>query len=510
VALAAAMLFGLAAARAQEPLEHDTGGGHSVGFEDEGVIPRLSIVDDGLLILGPQQSGPSASAVTEIAPQPAESGGTTGTPPGPSGFTAEQQRELDRRFAEYTKQHPDLPKGLQFGYANGFVLSSPEGVKLKDKDQAPFLLRINSRLQVRHTYFDSEGPNRDENDFEFERAFLIFSGYVYTPDLAYHIKLDGDSDETEGVDLLDYYVTYDFGHDVLCCDEGRLGLKVGKWKVPFHRARQEASHQFQFADRSMASEFFDINRSIGVGLFGRCDIFGQAVNWEAALFNGFQTQRFVPGRSDELNRNFGYAARIYSDVIGEWGQDGEPDLSWHELPAVRIGTAAAFTRLDRDEGLREFLVPRVVDSGAPLGAVLPVGTNEFSMLLYSADLNFKYHGFSLLSEYYARWLTDFAGTPVQDLFDHGFLLQAGYFLIPEKLELLARWSRVVGDSGTLGGARQSADEVAGGIGWYFRGQSLKLVTDVTHLNGAPVNSPSTNIRPGDDGWLVRTQFQFLF
>ncbi len=96
------------------------------------------------------------------------------------------------------------------------------------------------------------------------------------------------------------------------------------------------------------------------------------------------------------------------------------------------------------------------------------------------------------------------------MFDHGFLLQAGYFIVREKLELAARWSRVVGNSGTLGGPDRSADEIAGGMTWYIRNQNLKLVTDVTHLNGAPVSSSATNIRPRDEGWLFRTQFQVMF
>jgi hypothetical protein len=142
--------------------------------------------------------------------------------------------------------------------------------------------------------------------------------------------------------------------------------------------------------------------------------------------------------------------------------------------------------------------------------VLPPGTVGLNWLLASLDANVKYRGFSFLGEYYFRSLSDFSGTPVSPLFDHGFLLQAGYFLWPEKLELLARWSRVVGNSGTLGEDWQSADEVAGGVAWYIRGHDLKLVFDVTHLNGAPIFSPTLNIFPRDDGWLFRTQFQFMF
>jgi hypothetical protein len=238
------------------------------------------------------------------------------------------------------------------------------------------------------------------------------------------------------------------------------------------------------------------------------------VIWEAALFNGFQTQRFVPDGSGELDRNFAYAARVYSDVVGEWGQDGEPDLSWHELPAVRVGGAVAFSRLDRRDAFSpmrsEFLTPRVVDQGATLASLLPAAVHAYDESLFAVDANFKYAGVAVLSECYFRSLSHFAGAPVADLSDHGFLLQAGYFVWPEKLEWTFRWSRIVGNSGTLGGGDRSADEVAGGGTWYIRGHDVKIVFDVTHLNGASVNSASANIRPGDDGWLFRTQLQILF
>lgn len=83
-------------------------------------------------------------------------------------------------------------------------------------------------------------------------------------------------------------------------------------------------------------------------------------------------------------------------------------------------------------------------------------------------------------------------------------------MIPEHVQLLTRWSRVVGDSGTLGVSQQSFDEVAGGLVWYINEQHIKLTMDVTHLNGAPISSASLDIAPGDIGWLFRSQIQFSF
>ena len=105
---------------------------------------------------------------------------------------------------------------------------------------------------------------------------------------------------------------------------------------------------------------------------------------------------------------------------------------------------------------------------------------------------------------------DLQGAAIPELFDHGFWLQAGKFVIPEKCELVARWSRVDGESGLLGAGTESSDEIAGGFAWYFRGENAKLVIDLTRLNGAPINSAALSIAPGDSGWLFRSQIQFAF
>ncbi len=384
------------------------------------------------------------------------------------------------------------------------MIASPEGVKIGTG--VPFWMRINSWFQFRHTGFKSQGVGEDQNDFEFERLRLTFQGNVYTPDLKYFIQLDGDDDQGQVSDWLDYYIRYDFGH-AAGLEPGRLGLRIGQWKLPFNRARAEAGWKLQFSDRSMASVFFDINRSRAIALYGDFGFLGRTVHWESALSNGFKTGGFLPVRRD-LDRNFGISSRLWSDWLGEWGNDGESDLSYHCKPAVRVGSGFACTRLDR--GTRESLRLRVVDSGDILDAILPAGVDQYDLCYYSVDANGKYRGWSVLSEYYFRTLRNFRGANVDNLFDHGFLLQSGKFVVREKLELIVRWSRIVGDSGSLGGAVQSADEVAGGIVWYIKGQRAKFTFDATRLNGAPIRDLALNILPGDDGMLYRTQFQLYF
>lgn len=396
----------------------------------------------------------------------------------------------------------------RFGYDQGFFASSPDGIRLGDQT-APYLLKLNSWLQLRHTVFDSKGTTADQNDIEFERLRIVLSGHVYTPDLTFFTQIDGDSDQGEFADWLDYFVRYDIGHDALGLNRNHLRIRAGKWKLPFNRTRAESGWKLQFADRSVASSFFDINRSLGASLQGQTMIRETPLAWEAAVFNGFNTQGFLPVRAAQLDRNLATSARFTIDLLGEWGRDGEPDLAQHKNPAIRAGGGFAYSRVDA-EGPREFASIRVVDSGAILATILPPNIDAFNVFLYATDLNLKWRGLSILSEMYFRQINQFSGGRVADLFDHGFLVQSGYFICPKKLELIGRWSRIVGDSGTLGDRPQSTDEVAGGVVWYIRGHLAKLTFDVTRVNGTPIRDPALNLLPGDDGILYRTQFQLRF
>jgi hypothetical protein len=442
-------------------------------------------------------------------------------PPPPSASTPtleEQLAELQARLDSQSQQLRQLAESVNasktqdersleragYNYQGGFVL---KGNSVDGDDS--FRMVLNSWVQMRHTAFDSDGPNPSENDFELERARLVFSGHALTPSLTYFIQLDGDNDRRQSLSVLDWFLSYDLGAEWLDLDQGRLGIRAGQWKLPFNRARRESGQQLAFTDRSMASLFFDIDRSVGIGLYGRLGETTQSVNWEAAVFNGFRTPGARAGRVGDLDQNLATSGRVFMDVLGEWGNDGESDLAWHDCPAIRIGGGYAVGKIG-GEGGQETASIRTVDTGSLLVDLLPAGTDSFSMALFAADANLKFRGLTVLSEFYWRTVFDIASPGTNDLFDHGFLLQAGYFLVPQRLEALSRWSRIIGNSSSLGTTNASADECAAGLAWYIKGQQLKVVFDVAHVNGMPLSESTLNARPGDNGWFFRTQLQLAF
>jgi phosphate-selective porin OprO/OprP len=395
----------------------------------------------------------------------------------------------------------------EYGYANGFVIASPSMNSL-ETNQFPFSLKVNGWMQLRHAAFDSDGPNRSRNTLSLERIRLGFDGHAYTPDLRYTLVLDANSDQASEVSFLDAYFSYDFGCSMFDLRPGTLGLRAGKWKSPFSRSREESARRFQFTERSVANLFFDMGRSTGVSIFGEGEVYSMPSRFEIALINGINSGRDATISAEDLDRNFAWSGRASIDPLGPFTA-GESDLSWSPESILRLGAGVAGTMLDR-EGNVEFARPRVVASGRSLNELLPKTVDSYDFLMFTIDSHWKVRGFSFIAEYHWRTLYNFTDGSVPTLADTGLMLQTGYFVIPEKLEFLARWSKITGDSGTLGNEFQTTNEIGTGFAWFIRDQDVKFTVDLSWIDGVPINSPRLSLLPGDEGLLLRSQLQFGF
>ncbi len=402
----------------------------------------------------------------------------------------------------------DWLSDIRVGYDGGFVVAS-ERERGLDLGDLPYRLRVNGWGQLRLTRFDSANTALDLNQFQLVRGRLVLSGSALSPDLDYFVQLDGRSSSGDTIRLLDYFMDFDLGRHRWGWDEGTLGLHVGRYKMPFTLARFLSAREFEFTDRSVASTFFDVNRSLGAGAFGKLTGGRVPIYWEAAIFNGFVTGGAQSGSAGNLDNNFAVSGRLLAFPTGEWGEGGLADFEWHPQLATRCGLGLAATTIDRN-GPTEFDSIRVVDSGAALASILPADVDSYRVVTSALDASLKYRGWSATMEYYLRTIYDFEGDSVPTLLDHGFWAQVGKFVVPRKLELLARWSRVNGDSGTLGAMLQSSEERSAALAWYFREQNAKVVLDAAYLDGAPISSSALDIQPGYTGWLLRTQLQFAF
>ena len=386
-------------------------------------------------------------------------------------------------------------------YEKGFLIRPVD-------DDNPFRLRINGRLQMRHTAFERDittfvdqagnvEPIHSRNDFEVERGRLEFRATMIDPNLHYYLNIDFDTDDNHRLVAHDTWVYYSFSD--------AFNFYVGKSKVPGSRAWLLSSSRFRFADRSMATTFFRPDRSVGIWAMGEL---GDAAHYELFVGNGFAT---TDRRFDDLDEQFVYSASFWWEPWDEFGK-GYTDIEYHRRPALQIGHSFTYTSQQGVDGggTTEETSFRLSDGTlliTPGALANNVMVTAFDVYLYAVDMGFKYRGISVNTEWYFRWLQALEGTgalPLDRLFDHGFFVDAGIFLVPERFELIGRVSQVDGLFG-------DGWEYAGGVNWYINGtHHNKLTFDVTVLDRNPASSSSPNLIAGADGTMFRTQWQVAF
>ena len=339
----------------------------------------------------------------------------------------------------------------------------------------------------------------------------------------------------------------------------------------------------QFVEYNMSEQFFspdDDNRLMAAGLMVKSmedRFFSQAIvtNGSESLFPNSQMSK-LPGFISGLWYDFGgswNAERQAWDLFG----DGISDIDYSCRPVVRVGGSLNLVPIDRrslygDAEQSRYGTIAAGPGGSRLinllngdgATALPAGSHAVDMFdaySYNAFFAGKYRGFSLLNEWWLRDLNNFRTTPnglgniiYQDnlgpggaaanalfpkhgLIDYGMNLQAGYFIVPKKLEIAARWAWIRGQSGDINGNGtfrtvtvpgvagtvhvangafrnfHEANEYTVGFGYFFKRHLLKWQTDFGIYDGGnpAVNGASiSGFIPGSDGFLLRTQMQLFF
>lgn len=390
------------------------------------------------------------------------------------------------------------------GYQDGIF------AEVNDEEGRSFSLKLNGRIQFRYagfsrdatSYSDNAGvtiPVRNRSRFDIERARLIFSGHMLDEKWKYFIQLDGDTDRGSRVVFFDYWWAYQFGDP--------LEIRVGKAKVPGTRQWLLSAFDTRMVDRPLATEFFRPDRTQGIWAVGKL---GECTHYQAMIGNGYRTANLSP---QEVNDKFAAATSFYWDPLGDYGSQ-LIDFENHDQIVMRLGSSLVYAS---QSGFGNMNTPILESQFARLsdgtvltstGALAPgVTVDAYDIFLLTFDFAAKYRGWSFDAEYYLRWIDGLradAALPINDLFQHGFFVEGGFFLVPQTLDFNMRYSQVSGDFGT-------STEYAAGFNYFpCQTTNVKMSFDVTWLDGAPTSSTGADIIVGDDGTLFRAQFQALF
>lgn len=431
--------------------------------------------------------------------------------------------------AEAAQTPPKQPT-FQYKPGSGFVFTTADG---------DFQLATGVWGQFRYTltdvdehYTSGRRNTEDSQSFDIPRARVYWKGHAFTPRLRYEIEIELNAGA--GDLMRNVYAEYQ-----LVTDQW-LTFRVGQWKVPFCRQEMTPDSKQEFNERSVACQNFRFERDRGIQLFGTPQ--NSLVEYYAGVFNG--TGRNGPSNPDN---NFLYVARLATNPLGAVGYS-EGDLADTPDPLFGIGISYGYERARADEFTSaatagvdpddpEMMV--LTSDGQPQNRVPVLRmiqpfyselsrpsalTAELSNL--EADFAFRWRGLFVQGEYYHAWIHNDAHAsaaspsppfelPQTSFQAWGYYAQAGYFVIPKKLELAIRYSEFTPNEDfrvTKANGRRitpSQSELLGAVNYYFWGHDLKLMTDFGPVTTEGIGAIDSDVEDRDDfRWRVQAQMYF--
>lgn len=427
------------------------------------------------------------------------------------------------------------------------------------------------------------------SSFNLKRMRLYFMGHLISPDFKYYIQLAGETAENAqnpgAMSVLDA--------NVQSTHIPWLNVQLGQYKVYFNRSQINSTAAMQFTDRSLASEAFTASglnrRDTGITIMNDEEVY--PVNYYFGVFNGSGplVNRFAQFTSEEptqgcpggqtggnpfpspatgcpinqrnLNANYRssinqlmYAARLQWNIMGRAGY-GEGDIAYSESPQMVVGGGYAYNPAINTSTDNAFVGIDLANLNfrrqmATIGNARILGQGVVDLSTWTLDYALKYRGFSFQSEFWFRQVNRHnKGLPcVQTLTQGGacttfapgqygnmtgWMVQSGYYVIPRKLELAARYTFWDPDTNSGGDLIKQVDvslnwflfgtydhqimvtysNVAMGMGGFAIGRSAPLPAVGNPALAA--SFPSGNV-PLDQGQqtlienAIRIQYQLFF
>jgi len=337
------------------------------------------------------------------------------------------------------------------------------------------------------------GDNDDElagSGFVLQRARLGFKAQLFK---MARIALDAEY-RAGAVSLLDYYADIDPW-------DGVFAVRVGRFRPWFGRQFMAATTQLQMIENAQAWTDKDLglglDRDLGVGVFGMvADVFEYGVGvWNGdggSVFdpNASEKNREISGKVDEngdpvvapANIDVMLGGRLAVHPLAPAGvgralpTGNESDSEISDKPGLAIGVSAYYNkRHDRT-------IP------VTAGGVTYDQLYYDNQLKLGADVGFQMIGLSVAGEFYLLkvWLPDDArdavttaigaansqGVKTVDGYGMGAYLQVGYFVLPRKLEIAARFD-MADPSAIKDGIRGSRLYPGIGATYHIFGNNLK-------------------------------------
>jgi hypothetical protein len=350
---------------------------------------------------------------------------------------------------------------LNVSYDGGFHLASADN---------NFTMTINGLFQPRFTAFDPNSnaqalgaSTTETNNFDIYLGRLAFSGSIFDPSIKYFVQFQGStSGNTNQTNFIDWFAQKEFSPE--------LSVQMGRSWTPYSLENLDSPGKYLFPDFSAAEYAFALSRAVGFEAQGQAGKLGYAL----------MVDNSVPGLDaagqENFNKKTAFIGNVHYDVLAPYGYQ-ESDPNGASSPELTIWSSVAYNPVAASSAFsNESAGDRTV------GATTTVGFRDGWFTLQNTG-------------FYRRTLSD-----VQPDFNAwGYAEQAGYYVIPHRLELDARISGVLWGAPDFLGFTPGSDvntwysgpnfpyhrivEHSVGFNYYLHGHNAKLQTAYSYLTG---------------------------
>ncbi len=276
-----------------------------------------------------------------------------------------------------------------------------------------------------------------------------------------------------------------------------FNFKVGQYKAPFGLEQLTPDTKLFTIERSQVTSALTPERQVGVMLWGKplATVFPEQkdlLTYSAGIFNG-------NGRNVSVNDNNEYmyvgrlelqalkAKILNQDATLKFGVDG---LTSRDDAGTNL-TPVGNVRIGSDGSLSSFTAPSAAERNA-----------------YGFDASFHLGPFDLIGEYLSEEFDSRTVNRVAPLFKDfradGYYVQGSYFIIPKKLQLVAKYENF--DPGQI--ANDDLHSISAGLNYYIHGDDIKALANYIHTWSDFRESNPAAGRDEFDEVILRLQVMF--
>lgn len=389
----------------------------------------------------------------------------------------------------------------------GFVVARTGVGELDLSAYASF--RYVNQTGLAETYTNSFGDTRDldlRSDAQFQKVLLYFKGWALDPKLRYLLYTwTANTSQGQGAQVV-------VAGNLSYAFNPMLDVGVGIGGLPSTRSTSGNFPNWLRSDsRTIADDYFRGSYTTGIWSSGKL---GEGVSYQVMLGNNLSQLGVDAGQLDNVFNTFS-AALWWNPTTGEFGpRNSFGDFEYHEDLATRFGLHYTRSREDSqnqpgtedpDNAQLRISDGTIIFTPDAFGAGTRIDKATYQMVALEAGL--KYRGYALEGEYYWRRLDDFGGQgtlPFDDLWDHGFQLQASTMLLPETLQAYLSGSQIFGEYG-------DPWDVGVGLNWFpYRTKNLRANAQVLFLDESPVGNNASPQPVGADGVVYSVDLELNF